>query len=192
MPTGYTEDIYNGKNVTFKDFALKCARAFGACVHQREDNIDDPPKLKKPDIAYYEDKLKKAKAFKKPTKAEYNLYIAKETEYLEIELAKNEKRLADYKAMLVNVKNWLPPTKEHFRFKEFMMEQLNGSIYADSSEYYVKELKRIKTLTYKDYCGILKTDAENDILSYIDEIKKEKARTEKSNKWLTELFKSLK
>ena len=192
MPTGYTEDIYNGKNVTFKDFALKCARAFGACVHQREDNIDDPPKLKKPDIAYYEDKLKKAKAFKKPTKAEYNLYIAKETEYLEIELAKNEKRLADYKAMLVNVKNWLPPTKEHFRFKEFMMEQLNGSIYADSSEYYVKELKRIKSLTYKDYCDILKTDAKNDIVSYIDEIKKEKARTEKSNKWLTELFKSLK
>ena len=192
MPTGYTEDIYNGKDVTFKDFALKCARAFGACMHQREDNIDDPPKLKKPDTAYYEDKLKKAKAFKKPTKAEYNLYIAKETEYLEIELAKNEKRLADYKAMLVNVKNWLPPTKEHFKFKEFMMEQLNGSIYADSSEYYEKELKKIKALTYKDYCDILKMDAENDILSYTDEIKKEKARTEKTNKWLTDLFKSLK
>jgi hypothetical protein len=182
MPTGYTEDIYNGKDVNFKDFALKCARAFGACVHQREDNIDDPPKLKKPDTAYYEDKLKKAKAFKKPTKAEY----------LEIELAKNKKRIADYVAMLVNVKNWQPPTKEHFRFKEFMMEQLNGSIYADSSEYYEKELKKIKALTYKDYCDILKTDAENDIKSYIDEIKKEKARTEKTNKWLTELFKSLK
>ena len=91
MPTGYTEDIYNGKDVTFKDFALKCARAFGACVHQREDNIDDPPRLKIADTSYYEEKLKKAKAFKKPTKAEYNLYIAKETEYLEIELAKNKK-----------------------------------------------------------------------------------------------------
>ena len=192
MPTGYTEDIYNGKDVTFKDFALKCARAFGACVHQREDNIDDPPRLKIADTSYYEEKLKKAKAFKKPTKAEYNLYIAKETEYLEIELAKNEKRIADYVAMLVNVKNWQPPTKEHFRFKEFMMEQLNGSIYADSSEYYEKELKKIKALTYKDYCDILKTDAENDILSYTDEIKKEKARTEKSNKWLTKLFESLK
>ena len=192
MPTGYTEDIYKGKDVTFKDFALKCARAFGACVHQREENIEDPPKLKKPDTSYYEDKLKKAKAFKKPTKAEYNLYIAKETEYLEIELAKNEKRIADYVAMLVNVKNWQPPTKEHFKFKEFMMEQLNGSIYADSSEYYEKELKKIKALTYKDYCDILKMDAENDILSYTDEIKKEKARTEKSNEWLTELFESLK
>ena len=51
MPTGYTTDIYNGKDVTFKDFALKCARAFGACIHQREDNIDDLPKLKKHDTA---------------------------------------------------------------------------------------------------------------------------------------------
>ncbi len=27
MPTGYTTDIYNGKKVAFKDFALNCARA---------------------------------------------------------------------------------------------------------------------------------------------------------------------
>ena len=191
MPTGYTEDIYNGKDVTFKDFALKCARAFGACVHQREDNIDDPPRLKIADTSYYEEKLKKAKAFKKPTKAEYNLYIAKETEYLEIELAKNKKRIADYKAMLVNVKNWQPPTKEHFRFKEFMIEQLESSLYADSYEYYERELKKLKRMTYKDYCDILKQDADCAVKSYTEEIEKEKARTEKTNKWLTDLFKSL-
>ena len=192
MPTGYTEDIYNGKDVTFKDFALKCARAFGACVHQREDNIDDPPRLKIADTSYYEEKLKKAKAFKKPKKAEYDLSISREIEYLEIELAKNKKRIADYKAMLVNVKNWVPPTKEHFRFKEFMIEQLESSLYADSYEYYERELERLKGMTYKDYCDILKQDADYTVKSYAEEIEKEKARTEKSNKWLTDLFKSLK
>ena len=89
MPTGYTEDIYNGKDVTFKDFALKCARAFGACVHQRDDDANDPPKLREPNTGYYEERLKKAKAFKKPTKAEYDLYISKEKADLEKRIEEN-------------------------------------------------------------------------------------------------------
>jgi len=39
MPSGFTSDIYDGKKITFKDFTLKCARAFGACIHLRDDPI---------------------------------------------------------------------------------------------------------------------------------------------------------
>ena len=45
MPTGYTADIYEGNDVSFRDFALKCARAFGACIEQRDDDANDKPKL---------------------------------------------------------------------------------------------------------------------------------------------------
>jgi len=35
MPTGYTDKINEG--ITFKTFALNCARAFGACVEFRDE-----------------------------------------------------------------------------------------------------------------------------------------------------------
>lgn len=45
MPSCYTSDIADGKDVSFNDFVLKCARAFGACIEQRDDNANDKPKL---------------------------------------------------------------------------------------------------------------------------------------------------
>ena len=47
MATGYTMDIYDGKNVSFEDFCLSCARAFGACILQRDDNTSIKPQLQK-------------------------------------------------------------------------------------------------------------------------------------------------
>jgi hypothetical protein len=32
MPTGYTAKIYNGVPQTFEEFALDCARTFGALI----------------------------------------------------------------------------------------------------------------------------------------------------------------
>jgi len=37
MPSGYTSDLYEGKNISFTQFALQCARAFGAAIDQRDD-----------------------------------------------------------------------------------------------------------------------------------------------------------
>lgn len=36
MATAYTQGIINGKINTFKEFALVCARAFGAAAHMRD------------------------------------------------------------------------------------------------------------------------------------------------------------
>ena len=52
MPTGYTTDIYNGKDVSFRDFALTCARQFGACIMQRDDPADEKPKIM-PEESYH-------------------------------------------------------------------------------------------------------------------------------------------
>lgn len=41
MPTGYTAAIEDG-NLSAKDFATRCAHAFGAFAHQREDKVDSP------------------------------------------------------------------------------------------------------------------------------------------------------
>ena len=40
MPTGYTYDLYDGKDIEFPDFVMKCARAFGALIEIRDDPMD--------------------------------------------------------------------------------------------------------------------------------------------------------
>ena len=41
MPTGYTAPIYEGEeNFTFKKFAMRCARNFGALIEMRGEPLD--------------------------------------------------------------------------------------------------------------------------------------------------------
>ena len=40
MPTGYTAMLTEEKEITFEDFALKCARAFGALIEMRDESLD--------------------------------------------------------------------------------------------------------------------------------------------------------
>ena len=42
MATGYTYPVVEGKITEFSEFALGCARAFGAFMHMRDDNSDAP------------------------------------------------------------------------------------------------------------------------------------------------------
>ena len=58
MPTGYTHDIPAG--ITFRQFALNCARAFGANIAMRDDPADKP-------IEVYEPSDYSAKAITKAT-----------------------------------------------------------------------------------------------------------------------------
>jgi hypothetical protein len=62
MPTGYTADVQNGTVTELRDFALSCARAFGACIMMR----DDPPGTPIPDqfepSSYYRIECEKAQA----------------------------------------------------------------------------------------------------------------------------------
>lgn len=37
MPTGYTASVQEGKVTEFRDFAMECARAFGALVMMRDE-----------------------------------------------------------------------------------------------------------------------------------------------------------
>lgn len=57
MPSGYTSDIYHGKDVTFKEFALKCARNFGALMHMRDESLDTPIRLKNLEDSYHKNEL---------------------------------------------------------------------------------------------------------------------------------------
>jgi len=62
MPTGYTAGVQDGKITEFSDFALNCARAFGALITMRDDPQDTPiPEKFEARTSYYDERLENAK-----------------------------------------------------------------------------------------------------------------------------------
>lgn len=54
MPTGYTEPLYAGTPITFPEFALRCARAMGVAIMQRDESIDVPIRAREVEPYYAE------------------------------------------------------------------------------------------------------------------------------------------
>ena len=194
MPTGYTEDIYEGKDVSFSDFALKCARAFGACIEQRDDDPNDKPKLieKNNDDSYHIKRINEAKKWKKPTKVEFDAYVKKQIAYYNEKIDKQNKLKDSYQKMLDKANAWTPPTKEHEGLKKFMISQLTESMDFDcSNDYYQRELNNIKQLTYNEYVKNMRDSNKRDIEYHTNELKKDNERTDNRNAWISALYKSL-
>ena len=193
MPTGYTADIYDGKDVSFSDFALKCARAFGACIEQRDDDPNDKPKLiEKTEDNYHIKKIEKAKKWKKPTKAEFDAYVKNQTAYYNEQINKQNKLKSSYQKMLDKANAWTPPTKEHEGLKKFMINQLTESMEFDcSNDYYQRELNNIKQLTYNQYVKDMRDSNKRDIEYHTNALKEDNERVDTRNAWISALYKSL-
>ena len=191
MPTGYTTDIYNGKDVSFKDFALNCARAFGACVMQRDDPADEKPKIM-PEESYHADKLKEIGKFKKPTKTKFNNYIKEQTAYWQESIDKKKKLQIAYDIKIKEAQNWTPPTPEHEGLKKFMIEQLTESMKFDcDGDFYESELISLKALTYEKYVLKEKSEYERSIVFHTEYLKKDLNTIRQRNKWIQDLYNSL-
>lgn len=120
MPTGYTASIKDG--ITFEEFALDCARAFGACITMRDDSMSKPI----PDSFEPSDYHKKALAQEKSNLTRLNSMTIAEAEVVakaeydrEIKRIKKSLReskdlMAKYSDMMRQVEAWQPPTSEHF------------------------------------------------------------------------------
>src|SRR5258707_9646522 len=144
MPTGYTARLME-KGQTFPAFVMTCARAFGACIDMREDDMSTPiPEKFKPSL-YHTEALEEAKnklcqlesmdaaeafEFGKLRKLEA---INSSKEWLAKQQLENE-RLLDMK---FRVETWTAPTSEHEGVKLFMLEQITASLnrtdYAEES-----------------------------------------------------------
>ena len=114
MPTGYTADIYHGKDVSFKDFVLTCARSRGALIHMREEPLDTPIRKRDNSNSYH---LKEIKRLNKEIEYFNNNppsrellekeYDKKVDELLNEDIIRNNEVKAlksKYEAMLDNVK----------------------------------------------------------------------------------------
>ena len=197
MPSGYTSDIADGKDVSFNDFALNCARAFGACIEQRDDNANDKPKLieRNNQDNYHLENLEKVKMWKSPTKEEFDDYVTKQSAYYNEQIDKRNKLKISYQQMLDKANAWNPPTKGHTGLKQFMISQLTESMEFDcSNDYYKRELIDVQHLTYEKYVNDMRDSNKRDIEYHTNELKKLKKdneRVDTRNAWISALYKSL-
>lgn len=208
MATGYTYKVSEGQVTELSDFVLQCARAFGACMHQRDSDSNELPKPREPyqsqkeydkEIAKLTEEIDKWKNY---TTDEIFEIIKKDhiknLKYNDKQLKLNRKKIARYHEMLYKVKNWQPPSGEHQGLKEFAIDQLQSSIkFDDCSDYYEKEIENLnnnspETIDLESYRKEEIEMIKSDIIRKKENRQKELKSIESTNLWIEQLYESLK
>lgn len=190
MPTGYTEDVGEGRITTLREFAMICARAFGACITMRDDSMDAQiPERFEPELGYYKDRLEEAQSLlsELDTISDAEAEIRAEAEFKE-NLADHEEYQARlnlqnqrYQTMLESVREW---RTEAEGIRDFMIQQLDISIHDYRSEPPIQ-------LSGPEWLKKKRLSALRDIARYEKQIAEEIHRTEMRNLWLAALRRSL-
>ena len=196
MPTGYTAAIEKG--ITFNQYAMSCARAFGACVLMRDEASDTPiPEDFKPSDWHKKELTKAKRELAKLVKT--NITEATELALNEYEgekkrvakaIEKDRKLVANYNTMLEKVKAWQAPTPDHVEFKEFMASQIESSIEFDSMEVYYYEHSP-KLLSGEGWLIQKKEEAIRNLHYHTREHNAEIVRIDNRNSWIKSLRDSL-
>lgn len=134
--TGYTYPVIKGEITNFRDFALSCARAFGALITMRDDPKDKPiPEVIEPSTEFYDESIARLEAEVARVTAlsdeqcvdEQRAVAAEVEQHNRDILAEAEAENARLAAMKATVEQWTPPTIEHQGLKEFMLQQISIS-----------------------------------------------------------------
>lgn len=197
MPSGYTCRIAEGK-MSFEEFALDCARAFGALVSMR----DEPSDAKIPDKfvpdSYHADRAKdyrrELNRVRDMTDAKAEVEAGKEYHERCVAHTKAIDKARDlhskYSAMVASVLAWQPPTPEHQGLKDFMLEQLASSIEFDcNTDYYVRN--KPKPLSGSEWRAIQIDNLEPSLAYDLKAEEQERLRCHERTAWVRALRDSL-
>ena len=196
MPTGYTADVAKRDDMTFNEFIMNCARAFGALVLMRDDPADAPiPDEFKPsdyhekEILRLEQELRAVSVLTNEAaldraKAENNSTVEQHRQYRSDRAQQRER----YENMLRHVRAWKPPTPEHNGLKRFMIEQLVESIKFDCGIYHEDLVPPVNGEQWRaDKLASITKSLAYHRKENAEEIK----RTRERNEWVRALRKSL-
>ena len=141
MTTAYTAAIHDNQNITFRNFALNCARAFGPLATLKDSSGPIPETL--PVNQYHAEEAAEAEkdlaAFQAMSPEEVEqlcagAYAKACAEWSEVQKQKHWLRMR-YNHMLDEVRSWVAPSKDHLNLKLFMEQQLVDSIKYDCTDY---------------------------------------------------------
>lgn len=200
MPTGYTEAIKD--NISFKEYARSCMRAFGATIMMRDEPLDK--QISKSEIldddGYYVNKLKKAKreleTFNKLSldnkKAKFEKHKANEIKRYRTYIKKKTALKKKYEKMLEKVKMFNPPTPDHEDFAEFMKNQILQTIDWDcDTKYDDKYMKEIENLTFREYVSEQKQNLTERVEYYLKERDKINKANDERWSWIEKALEAI-
>ena len=203
MPTGYTAGIIDGKTETFQDFAKLCMKAFGACIHMRDENMNKEYEPRTPSdyhtkaLEKAKEKLKQAETFTDAELIEMRTKELEESKKYHLEsIAKTKVVKAKLQEFLNKAIEFKAPTPDHEGLRKFMIEQLQTTIDHDgSSRYHDEALPQVemelKNIDANQIRFSLIADANKDIAYHLKEYKEELKRCTESNAWVETLLGAL-
>ena len=203
MPTGYTSYINDGKITNGADFLKLCTRAFGVAIELKDEDLPVPTPIHfEPDPYYkeqYEKAVKKRNKYRKMTLDEARKeFIVQSIEninstksHLKNLIGENDK----YRAIRNEIMQWIPPTSDHEKLKEYAINQLDISMNsADTIKYYKEESDKMIDDNEKAVTEYLdrkrKMTKENVVRSY-KKWQENIKETEEKNLWMKQFLDSL-
>ena len=196
MPTGYTADVQSGKVTEFEEYAMQCARAFGALIMMR----DDPKDAEIPESFEASDHHQKAldqanhdmQMFRE---ASDEILATRQKSQFDQAMKSHEERLATkreqrkrYEAMLEKAKAYESPSPDHDDFKNFLVSQLENSIDWDCSE---KHCEPPKVETFGAWKERERAELQRSISYHAKHLAEEVERARSRTEWVSMLRKSL-
>ena len=125
MATVYTYKVRNGEISSFKEFVLECAehgRKSIAYLHQSCEYHEN-------EIRARADEVKRIGALSaEQRQAEADAAEIEARAFAEQRRQEDADGARRYDLMLAHARNWVPPTPEHQKLKEFMVSQLEMSL----------------------------------------------------------------
>ncbi len=192
MPTGYTEAVATGKITDFNEYALLCARAFGACILLRDEPLDSnipefaPSEHYAASLAEAENELAEFEAMNESQRRQLHAdEHAKNVETADRWIAENLAQRERYEAMLSKAKAFKSPSPDHDKYAEFLVEQLESSIKFDCGTEYYENLKR--EMPFSEWQS-KKRETLLRTVAYREQSNREEiARTASRNTWVRKL-----
>ena len=195
MPTGYTHTLYEGGQQTFPEFALNCARNFGALIELRDSPEAEIPERFEPS-SYHREKLEESENNLRRWQEMSDDKVAadlRQTQEAAFAARKKiirtaEERQVRYEEMLDEVETWTPPTSEHQGLKDFMTQQLTESIRYDCSTTYLPEPPPDDVEGWRQD----RLDhARKEVAYHAEQYQRECERAEERTSWVQALMESL-
>lgn len=199
MPTGYTAIIENKEDVTFKDYIMGCARAFGALIDMRDAPHDKkiPKEFKVSN--YHSKELEKAQKrfielnsltieeIEKETERAYDKKTRELKKYIKEYIGIEER----YKRILKEVRSWKPPTSDHTGLKKLMIQQIEECTKFSMVDSYQEDLDELRKWSTTKWLHAELAEVQRDIKYHMKEGKEEVKKIAGRNKWLKDLRRSL-
>lgn len=191
MVTGYTAPIVSKEGISFNDFVLHCSKAFIIRMKERSGDVPEKFECSNYHLKRTEEAKKKYEEFtqlsEEDKKKQWQEEINKIKKSLKESNLKTLEAKEKYEDMLIKVRQWTPPTKDHQGLKDFMIQQIESSI-----EYDIHFFKRTYIKDYNTWINEKIEKLNNDISYHTNKYRKEVKRVNEMNEWIKKLRESLK